>query len=104
MWSFFSVVAICLTVMWLEHRYAKREQQKRLLNDTATEEIPSAPETKVFTPDPMPPALLQLALMESEGWARESALKSMYEMYEHTKDWNIVAAQWRPFDPNTLIS
>lgn len=97
MWGFLSVVAICMTACWLEFRLAHRRREPGQVS-VAPESVvaPSAPQPIVI--DPMPVDLLRVAMMESETWAREAAIKSMYEMYEHCKDWKIVAANWKPFD------
>lgn len=42
------------------------------------------------TPDPIPADLLQIALNESEPWAKESVMKVLYETYTATRDWNQV--------------
>jgi len=64
---------------------------------------PTAPQPEVSAPDPMPAALLQVALSENEPWAKEAVLKSMYEMYETTRNWIQVATMWaaQSFRDNT---
>lgn len=102
MWSFFSVVVMCTTLVWLAERFPTLRERMR-----GAERVTTAGEEPISAPvsmEPMPAELLQVALMESESWAREAAIKSMYEMYEQCKDWRIVAAQWRPFDPNAMVS
>lgn len=96
MWNFLSVVILCATAVWFEHRWPRH---RRMAAEVEAASAPIEPEI-----DPIPPELIQVAMLESESWAREAAIKSMYEMYEHTHDWKVVAAQWRPFDPNTLPS
>ena len=43
--------------------------------------------------DPMPSKLYVFAMGESEEWAKESTVKTMREMYEECKDWNVVYNQ-----------
>ena len=45
-------------------------------------------------PPAMPVDLLNAALHESEGWARESTLKRMRELYDEHGDWNLVRHHW----------
>lgn len=42
--------------------------------------------------EPLPMDLMKLASQESEVWAREGVVRAMYDMYEKTRDWNVVRA------------
>ena len=44
--------------------------------------------------EPIPPDLMNLALQESEDWARNGMLRTMQDMYERCRDWNVVRAAY----------
>lgn len=95
---FLSVLAVCGTFVWAV-REAKPFLVRRLnlsereigLHERELElkdkEISRPAPTKQETP---PEDLMALAMGQQEAWAREDALKRLYELYELTKDWGAV--------------
>ena len=107
MWVTFSVLAVCLTVLYLAWRAerlwlrARPQIPAAQMRIDRTEEFVTDPAAhalaNTLSVDPIPLDLMLLAGKESETWARESALKSMYELYDNVKDWNVVRAVWKPY-------
>lgn len=91
-------LAICLTIVYLTERLLSLYRAVQLAKVQSV-----APVSALIGPDPLPGDLAKLAQQESAEWARQDALKAMYEMYETTKSWDVVRALWRP-DGNGEVS
>lgn len=96
MWPFFSV---CVSVGGLV--YITRHLTESWVRVRGLETYPvSAPQSgfekheEEPLPDPMPTDLFNMALTESEPWAREEMVKRMYELYNETHDWSKVRGMW----------
>lgn len=102
MWIFSSVSIFCITVIYLFERLDKRraKQAEAPLAYAMPSAVPlldAETQGLVTAVEPLPMDLLMLAQRESEPWARESAVKSMYELYENVRDWNVVRGMWKPY-------
>lgn len=85
------VVCATLLVLWwraepfirrgFEYLFAKLEKEFPL--ETLTP-------VQVVVDDEIPQDLIALSQLESEGWAKEAALRTMRELYDLTHDWGKV--------------
>lgn len=83
---------ICATMIWLVERVMREHLRVEKIKRAETKEEVQ----QVAAPDPIPADLAQMAMQESADWARQDAVKAMYELYEATRDWNVVRAVWHP--------
>ena len=97
-WGFLSVVTVCAAGCWAIHtltpvlRSLLVSRQESPVTPTLAPTPVSAPDTVPLYSKPVPKALLDIAMQESEPWAREGVVKAMYEMYDVTQDWGAVQA------------
>lgn len=78
-----STALVCATVLWLARR------GEALVRDHWARFATPAP-VESWTPEPMPPAVMGLALRESELWAQQQAQEVLKGMYTEMRDWNKV--------------
>ena len=91
MWTFFSIAVMCATAIYLARRAEPLIKvgitlRARQPHESQPHEVPML--------EPIPPDLMNLALQESEDWARNGMLRTMQDMYERCRDWNVVRAAY----------
>lgn len=98
-------LVICATVLWIFERSFEKLKWLRGTTDVLTVSAPQ--EAQAAAPveaEPIPPDLLELALGESEQWAKEQALGAMIDMRQRVGNWNIVRAIWRGDEKPDMVS
>lgn len=89
--ALFAVLALCGTAIFLWMR-AETLFVKILELAEKRHAVTSRP--PLPRDDPPPADLLQMALGESDGWARDDALKALFEMHSDLGDWGRVRAHY----------
>jgi hypothetical protein len=89
MWFFFSVCVFCGMITYLARR---AEPLLRARLTPAPEPVQDQP--AVVEAEPIPVDLMNLALQESEEWARQGVIRAMLDMYERCRNWDVVRAAY----------
>lgn len=92
MLTFTATIAFYVVLLWLSWRVEK------LIRDYwafAKKHIEPAlsPRAETETDEPIPSDLMHAAMGESEGWARESTLRAIRDLYNRTHNWDVVRQQ-----------
>lgn len=96
-----TALIVCATLVFLAVRFEKLASRLLSIKErvvTVTEEQSKGTTQPPSKREPLPQYLWITAMSESEKWARDEALKRMYELFEEHGNWDAVS---RVVAPNT---